>query len=152
MEKAQLFSSLTYFFSSNGSQILDYQLGLQRSTKRGSSGTWTHTFSLCILYLILASAKNYVIFLTLDTHFHVKKNRTLSPMNSFSSELGMQFGTCLEAPHVIDVNLQGYYYFIRGKHTSIGRNRRAKKAGFVKTESQDDLKKGAAFLAVFRGK
>jgi Fanconi anemia group J protein len=31
---------------------------------------------------------------------------TLSPMNSFSSELGMQFGTSLEAPHVIDPNMQ----------------------------------------------
>lgn len=27
-------------------------------------------------------------------------------MDSFSSELGMQFGTCLEAPHVIDIDLQ----------------------------------------------
>lgn len=32
--------------------------------------------------------------------------RTLSPMNSFSSELGVQFGTCLEAPHVVDVESQ----------------------------------------------
>lgn len=27
-------------------------------------------------------------------------------MNSFSSELGVQFGTCLEAPHVIDADSQ----------------------------------------------
>ncbi|KAI9200490.1 hypothetical protein LWI28_008889 [Acer negundo] len=32
--------------------------------------------------------------------------QTLSPVNSFSSELGVQFGTCLEAPHVIDVESQ----------------------------------------------
>lgn len=32
--------------------------------------------------------------------------RTLSPLNTFSSELGVQFGTCLEAPHVIDVDSQ----------------------------------------------
>ena len=38
--------------------------------------------------------------------FFIVNCRTLSPMNSFSSELGMQFGTCLEAPHVIDINLQ----------------------------------------------
>ncbi|KAL0361858.1 UNVERIFIED_CONTAM: Fanconi anemia group J protein, partial [Sesamum radiatum] len=31
---------------------------------------------------------------------------TLSPLNTFSSELGVQFGTCLEAPHVIDVDSQ----------------------------------------------
>lgn len=32
--------------------------------------------------------------------------RTLSPMNSFSSELGIPFDTLLEAPHVIDVESQ----------------------------------------------
>ncbi|KAH9759617.1 Helicase ATP-binding domain-containing protein [Citrus sinensis] len=49
--------------------------------------------------------------ITLEASFlyastHLSENRTLSPMNSFSSELGVQFGTCLEAPHVIDVDLQ----------------------------------------------
>lgn len=42
---------------------------------------------------------------------HLSENRTLSPMNSFSSELGVQFGTCLEAPHVIDVDLQVWMPF-----------------------------------------
>ncbi|VVA92008.1 unnamed protein product [Arabis nemorensis] len=202
----ELFSSLTYFFSRNGTHILDYQLGLQRSTKRGnSSDTWTHTFSLwcmnpSVVFKDLADLSLSIIL----------TSGTLSPMNSFSSELGMQFGTCLEAPHVIDVNLQvwagaisngsgnyplngsyktadtysfqdaigksleeictivpeprggaqdefdsvlkGYYDSIRGKNRLIGRNRRAKKAGPVKTETQDDSKKGAAFLAVCRGK
>ncbi|XP_024007819.1 Fanconi anemia group J protein homolog [Eutrema salsugineum] len=239
----ELFASLTYFFSRNGSHILDYQLGLQRSAKRGdSSGTWTHTFSLwclnpSVVFKDLADVSLSVIL----------TSGTLSPMNSFSSELGMQFGTCLQAPHVIDVNMQvwagaisngpgnyplngsyktadsysfqdalgksleeictivpggslvffpsyklmeklctrwretgqwsrlclkkdvfveprggaqdefdsvlkGYYDSIRGKHRMIGRNRRAKKAGLVKTESQDDFKKGAAFFAVCRGK
>ncbi|CAH1452120.1 unnamed protein product [Lactuca virosa] len=31
---------------------------------------------------------------------------TLSPMSSFHSELGVQFGTSLEAPHVINVESQ----------------------------------------------
>ncbi|KAL9306814.1 putative hydrolase [Arabidopsis thaliana] len=239
----ELFSSLTYFFSRNGSHILDYQLGLQRSTKRGDpSGTWTHTFSLwcmnpAVVFKDLADISLSVIL----------TSGTLSPMNSFSSELGMQFGTSLEAPHVIDPNMQvwagaisngpsnyplnasyktadaysfqdalgksleeictivpggslvffpsyklmeklcmrwretgqwsrlclkkdlfveprggaqdefdsvlkGYYDSIRGKNKIIGRNRRAKKAGPIKTETQDDSKKGAAFLAVCRGK
>ncbi|CAF1927266.1 unnamed protein product [Brassica napus] len=240
----ELFASLTYFFSRNGSHILDYQLGLQRSTKRGdSSGTWTHTFSLwcmnpSVVFKDLADLSLSIIL----------TSGTLSPMNSFSSELGMQFGTCLEAPHVIDINLQvvwagaisngpgnyplngsyktadsysfqdalgksleevctivpggslvffpsyklmeklctrwretgqwsrlclkkdlfveprggaqddfdsvlkGYYDSIRGKNRLIGRNRRLKKAGLVKTEFQDDSKKGAAFFAVCRGK
>ncbi|CAF2084546.1 unnamed protein product [Brassica napus] len=240
----ELFASLTYFFSRNGSHILDYQLGLQRSTKRGdSSGTWTHTFSLwcmnpSVVFKDLADLSLSIIL----------TSGTLSPMNSFSSELGMQFGTCLEAPHVIDIDLQvvwagaisngpgnyplngsyktadsysfqdalgksleevctivpggslvffpsyklmeklctrwretgqwsrlclkkdlfveprggaqdefdsvlkGYYDSIRGKNRLIGRNRRLKKAGLVKTEAQDDSKKGAAFFAVFRGK
>ncbi|CAH8332947.1 unnamed protein product [Eruca vesicaria subsp. sativa] len=240
----ELFASLTYFFSRNGSHILDYQLGLQRSTKRGdSSGAWTHTFSLwcmnpSVVFKDLADLSLSIIL----------TSGTLSPMNSFSSELGMQFGTCLEAPHVIDINLQvvwagaisngpgnhplngsyktadsyafqdalgksleevctivpggslvffpsyklmdklcnrwretgqwsrlclkkdlfveprggaqdefdsvlkGYYDSILGKNKLIGRNRRFKKAGLVKTEAQDDSKKGAAFLAVCRGK
>lgn len=33
-------------------------------------------------------------------------------MNSFSSELGVQFGTCLEAPHVIDVESQVQMTFL----------------------------------------
>ncbi|KAH9759621.1 Helicase ATP-binding domain-containing protein [Citrus sinensis] len=76
-----LFSSLTYFFSRNGSHVSDYQLALQKYIKRDSTS-----------------------FLYASTH--LSENRTLSPMNSFSSELGVQFGTCLEAPHVIDVDLQ----------------------------------------------
>lgn len=32
-------------------------------------------------------------------------------MNSFSSELGVQFGTSLEAPHVIDIESQVYLVF-----------------------------------------
>ena len=51
-----------------------------------------------------------------------------------------------------DSVLKGYYDSIRGKNRLIGRNRRLKKAGLVKTEFQDDSKKGAAFFAVCRGK
>ncbi|KAM4130138.1 hypothetical protein ACJW30_01G078200 [Castanea mollissima] len=98
-----LFSSLTYFFSRNGSHIFDYQLALQRCVKRdaGKVGNWTHTFSLwclnpAVVFRDIADLSLSVIL----------TSGTLSPMNTFSSELGVQFGTCLEAPHVIDVESQ----------------------------------------------
>ncbi|KFK44185.1 hypothetical protein AALP_AA1G225800 [Arabis alpina] len=229
----ELSATLRYFFWRNGSHILDYQLVLQRS-KRGKR---PHTFSLwcmnpSVVFKELADLSLSIIL----------TSGTLSPMNSFSSELGMQFGTCLEAPHVIDANLQvwagaiskgpgnfplnasyktadvdtfqdaigkslenictivpggslvffpsyklmeklstrwretgqwsrlclkkelfieprggttdefpsvlkEYYDSISGNNRLIGGNRRVKKA-----EAQDDSKKGAAFLAVCRGK
>ncbi|EOA37435.1 hypothetical protein CARUB_v10011496mg [Capsella rubella] len=96
----ELFATLRYFFSKNGRHVLDYEMGLQRYTKRGDSG-WTHTFSSwcmnpSVVFKDLAD-RSLSIILT---------SGTLSPMNSFSSELGLKFGTCLESPHVIDPNLQ----------------------------------------------
>ncbi|XP_057986732.1 uncharacterized protein LOC110654397 isoform X2 [Hevea brasiliensis] len=81
-----LFSSLTYFFSRNGCHASDYQLALQRSIKRDRSVVFRDIANIS-LSVILTSG-------------------TLSPMNSFSSELGVQFGTCLEAPHVVDTESQ----------------------------------------------
>ncbi|EEF52880.1 brca1 interacting protein helicase 1 brip1, putative [Ricinus communis] len=95
-----LFSSLTYFFSRNGCHVSDYQLALQRHIKRDRKspvGEWTLTLSLwclnpAVVFRDIADLSLSVIL----------TSGTLSPMNSFSSELGVQFGTCLEAPHVID--------------------------------------------------
>ncbi|XP_009362870.2 Fanconi anemia group J protein homolog isoform X1 [Pyrus x bretschneideri] len=98
-----LFSSLTYFFSRNGCHMVDFQLALQRYVKRdaGASGDWTHTLSLwclnpAVVFKDIADLSLSVIL----------TSGTLSPMNSFSSELGLRFGTTLEAPHVIDVESQ----------------------------------------------
>ncbi|KAJ4828057.1 hypothetical protein Tsubulata_049121 [Turnera subulata] len=99
-----LFSSLTFFFSRNGCYISDFQLALQRCLKRdrrNAVGEWTTTFSLwclnpAVVFKDIADLSLSVIL----------TSGTLSPMNSFSSELGVQFGTCLEAPHVIDVESQ----------------------------------------------
>ncbi|GLT58833.1 hypothetical protein SLA2020_316950 [Shorea laevis] len=99
-----LFSSLTYFFSRNGSHILDYQLALRRYVKRDSkngSSNWTCSLSLwcmnpSVVFRDIADLSLSIIL----------TSGTLSPMNSFSSELGVQFETCLEAPHVIDVEAQ----------------------------------------------
>ncbi|OMP07585.1 Helicase-like, DEXD box c2 type [Corchorus olitorius] len=98
-----LFSSLTYFFSRNGSHIFDYQLALRRFKKdsKNAFGSWTCCLSLwclnpAVVFRDIADLSLSVIL----------TSGTLSPMNSFSSELGVQFGNCLEAPHVIDVKSQ----------------------------------------------
>ncbi|KAJ7957983.1 Fanconi anemia group J protein-like protein [Quillaja saponaria] len=99
-----LFTSLTYFFSRNGCHMLDYQLALQRYIKRDNGnvlGNWTATFSLwclnpAVVFRDIADLSLSVIL----------TSGTLSPMNSFSSELGVQFGTSMEAPHVVDVDSQ----------------------------------------------
>ncbi|KAK4390047.1 putative pentatricopeptide repeat-containing protein [Sesamum angolense] len=74
-----LFSSLNYFFAGNGAHAYDYQLALQRFVKKDE---------------VKAG----------DCDLSGKED--FSPLNTFSSELGVQFGTCLEAPHVIDVDSQ----------------------------------------------
>ncbi|GMI82426.1 hypothetical protein like AT1G20720 [Hibiscus trionum] len=99
-----LFSSLTYFFSRDGSHIFDYQLALQRHFKkneRNAFGSWTCSLGLwclnpSVVFKDIADLSLSVIL----------TSGTLSPMNSFSSELGVQFGNNLEAPHVIDVKSQ----------------------------------------------
>nr|KYP65217.1 Fanconi anemia group J protein isogeny [Cajanus cajan] len=98
------FSSLTYFFSRNGSHMLDYQLALQRCVRKDSGrafGNWTHTLSLWCLNPAVVFRD--VADLSLSV---ILTSGTLSPMTSFSSELGVHFETSLEAPHVIDVDSQ----------------------------------------------
>ncbi|WCJ44724.1 hypothetical protein M5689_025378 [Euphorbia peplus] len=99
-----LFSSLTYFFSRNGAHTSDYQLALRRRIKRDKknpSGNWVQTLSLWCLNPAVAFRD--IADLSLSV---ILTSGTLSPMNSFSSELGVQFGTSLEAPHVIDIESQ----------------------------------------------
>ncbi|KAF6159788.1 hypothetical protein GIB67_030046 [Kingdonia uniflora] len=99
-----LISSLGYFFSENGIHTIDYQLVLQRIVKRDSgrsSSEWTHTFSLWCLNPAVAFRE--ITDLSMSV---ILTSGTLSPMNSFSSELGVQFDASMEAPHVIDVESQ----------------------------------------------
>ncbi|KAJ4967111.1 hypothetical protein NE237_018960 [Protea cynaroides] len=98
-----LFSSFSYFFSGNGLHIHDYQLVLQRYVKRdGEHGSrCIHSFSLwclnpAVVFREIADLSMSVIL----------TSGTLSPMGSFTSELGVQFETCIEAPHVIDTGTQ----------------------------------------------
>ncbi|KAL4278453.1 hypothetical protein GQ457_03G037550 [Hibiscus cannabinus] len=99
-----LFSSLTYFFSRDGSHIFDYQLALQRHFKkdeRNAFGSWRCSLGLwclnpSVVFRDIADLSLSVIL----------TSGTLSPTDSFSSELGVQFGNYLEAPHVIDVKSQ----------------------------------------------
>uniref|UniRef100_A0A9I9DEW8 Regulator of telomere elongation helicase 1 homolog n=1 Tax=Cucumis melo TaxID=3656 RepID=A0A9I9DEW8_CUCME len=100
----ELFSSLTYFFSRNGCHMSDYQLALQRHTKRDpgkAHAEWIVTLSLWCLNPAVVFRDIGDLSLSV-----ILTSGTLSPMNSFSSELGVQFGTSLEAPHVIDVESQ----------------------------------------------
>lgn len=55
-------------------------------------GLWLHNFN----------GPDRVILVIVNKYDY----RTLSPMSSFQSELGVQFGTSLEAPHVINVDSQ----------------------------------------------
>ncbi|KAI8549287.1 hypothetical protein RHMOL_Rhmol06G0014000 [Rhododendron molle] len=78
--------------------------GMSAITLEGNvAAVWTYTFSLwcmnpAVVFRGIADLSLSVIL----------TSGTLSPMNSFSSELGVQFGTCLEAPHVIDVDSQAW--------------------------------------------
>ncbi|CAH9087086.1 unnamed protein product [Cuscuta europaea] len=99
-----LFSSLSYFFSEDGAHVCDFQLVLQRHIKRVAGSAvngWTHTFSLWCLNPAVVFKK--VADLSLSV---ILTSGTLSPMNSFTSELGVPFNTSLEAPHVIDTESQ----------------------------------------------
>ncbi|XP_026446136.1 Fanconi anemia group J protein homolog [Papaver somniferum] len=99
-----LFSSLGYFFAGGGLNALDYQLVLRRYVKRGAgqkSGEWTYTLSLWCLNPAVVFREIADLSMTV-----ILTSGTLSPMDSFSSELGVQFETCMEAPHVIDVGSQ----------------------------------------------
>ncbi|KAL5713949.1 DNA helicase [Ranunculus cassubicifolius] len=99
-----LCSSLCYFFSESGSHAHDYQLVLRRYIKRESgsnSGKLTQCFSLWCMN----PAVSFSEIANLSTSV-ILTSGTLSPMNSFSSELGVKFETCMEAPHVIDVESQ----------------------------------------------
>ncbi|XP_074286525.1 uncharacterized protein LOC141611789 isoform X1 [Silene latifolia] len=99
-----IFCSLSYFFKGNGIHSHDYQLVVQRFMKKPTANTlggWTLSFSLwCLSPAVIfrdISELSMSVILT---------SGTLSPMHSFSSELGIPFGTQLEAPHVIDVESQ----------------------------------------------
>ncbi|KAK9050707.1 hypothetical protein SSX86_030323 [Deinandra increscens subsp. villosa] len=99
-----LFSSFTYFFSEDGKHICDYQLVLQchiKSDAGFSTDDWTCTLSLWCLNpaLVFKNMADSALSVILTSG-------TLSPMSSFQSELGVQFGTSLEAPHVINVDSQ----------------------------------------------
>ncbi|XP_073282917.1 uncharacterized protein [Primulina huaijiensis] len=93
-----LFSSLSYFFGGNGINAYDYELALQRYVKKGG---WTVTFSLWCLNpaVVFKSIANF-------SQSVILTSGNLSPLNTFSSELGVLFGTYLEAPHIIDVDAQ----------------------------------------------
>ncbi|EPS58535.1 hypothetical protein M569_16278, partial [Genlisea aurea] len=95
-----LFSALNYFFAGNGINASNYELALQRFVKKDEV-VWTNVLSLWCL-------NPSVVFKGISelSQSVILTSGTLSPLSTFSSELGVQFGACLEAPHVIDVDSQ----------------------------------------------
>ncbi|KAL1532620.1 DNA helicase [Salvia divinorum] len=107
-----LFSTLNYFFSENGinpdqsagpessTSVHNFELVFQRVAKKDEGGS-TNTFSLwCLIPAvvfkgIVESAQSVIL-----------TSGTLAPLNTFSSELGIDFGSRLEARHIIDIKSQ----------------------------------------------
>ncbi|KAF3324872.1 Fanconi anemia group J protein [Carex littledalei] len=99
-----IFSSLSYFYSENGCHTSDYQLALQKYIERDPKNAtfgWKCSFSLWCLNpaVVFRGIANLSLSVILTSG-------TLSPMGSFASELGVQFETIMEAPHVIDIESQ----------------------------------------------
>ncbi|CAJ1972621.1 unnamed protein product, partial [Sphenostylis stenocarpa] len=66
-----------------------------------ATGNWTYAFSLWCLNPAVVFRDVADLSLSI-----ILTSGTLSPMTSFTSELGVHFETSLEAPHVIDVDSQ----------------------------------------------
>lgn len=99
-----LFSALKFMLQENGRRAGDYQLVVRRFVKRdeGLAVTgWVTTVSLwClnpgVVFEDIASVTRSIIL----------TSGTLSPMDSFASELGIPFEFQMEAPHVVDMEKQ----------------------------------------------
>ncbi|KAF9589216.1 hypothetical protein IFM89_020531 [Coptis chinensis] len=65
------------------------------------AGIWAQSFSLWCMYPAVSFTE--IADLSMSV---ILTSGTLSPMTSFSSELGAKFETSMEAPHVIDVKSQ----------------------------------------------
>ncbi|KAL6601612.1 hypothetical protein ACP70R_044832 [Stipagrostis hirtigluma subsp. patula] len=105
MTLESLFSSLSYFFAQNGHNSCDYQLALQRFVIREGTKEISSKCTMSLWCLNPAVVFQEIAELTLSV---ILTSGTLSPMGSFTSELGVQFETCMEAPHVINVDSQVY--------------------------------------------
>ncbi|KAL6844607.1 hypothetical protein ACP4OV_025266 [Aristida adscensionis] len=103
MTLESLFSSLSYFFAQNGRNSCDYQLALQRFVIREGKGEVSSKCTMSLWCLNPAVVFQEIADLTLSV---ILTSGTLSPMGSFTSELGVQFEACMEAPHVINVDSQ----------------------------------------------
>ncbi|XP_062194619.1 uncharacterized protein LOC133897806 [Phragmites australis] len=103
MTLESLFSSLSYFFAQNGRNSCDYQLALQRFVKKEGKDEISSKCTMSLWCLNPAVVFQEIADLTLSV---ILTSGTLSPMGSFTSELGVQFEACMEAPHVINVDSQ----------------------------------------------
>ncbi|TVU10354.1 hypothetical protein EJB05_43878, partial [Eragrostis curvula] len=103
MTLESLFSSLSYFYAQNGRNSCDYQLALQNFPKKEGEDVISSKCTMSLWCLNPAVVFREIADLTLSV---ILTSGTLSPMGSFTSELGVQFEACMEAPHVINVGSQ----------------------------------------------
>ncbi|CAD6223904.1 unnamed protein product [Miscanthus lutarioriparius] len=103
MTLESLFSSLSYFFGQKGRNSCDYQLALQRFVKKEGNDEISSRCTMSLWCLNPAVVFQEIADRTLSV---ILTSGTLSPMGSFTSELGVQFEACMEAPHVINADSQ----------------------------------------------
>ncbi|KAG6402395.1 hypothetical protein SASPL_134588 [Salvia splendens] len=96
--KVWFFSTLCYFFS----EIHSFDLALQRASKKVED-VWTSTYTFSLWCLNPAVVFKGIAELAQSV---ILTSGTLSPLNTFSSELGVKFDTSLQAQHVINVKSQ----------------------------------------------
>ncbi|CAK9222563.1 unnamed protein product [Sphagnum troendelagicum] len=99
-----LFCALKFMLGNNGQRVGDYQLVVKKYVKRNEAmavSGWVTSISLwClnpgVVFEEISSAARSIIL----------TSGTLSPMDSFASELGVPFEIQMEASHVVDMDKQ----------------------------------------------
>ncbi|ETL36675.1 hypothetical protein F442_11679 [Phytophthora nicotianae P10297] len=99
----RLISVATYMFSNNGKNADDFKLLITKKMRLNDEGEEVIDTKLCIWCLSAA-----VVFAEVarNSHSVILASGTLSPMDSFAGELGVEFPIRLEANHVVNMRKQ----------------------------------------------
>lgn len=97
-----LLTVVEFLFSSNMKNVSSYRLTLRKfkaayGTRRAAQVEWSHRLCFWCLNPAVAFAP-----VEAATHSIILTSGTLSPLDSFASELGINFRHRLEAAHVVD--------------------------------------------------
>eukprot|EP00743_Colponemidia_sp_Colp-15_P013990 GILK01016447.1.p1 GENE.GILK01016447.1~~GILK01016447.1.p1 ORF type:complete len:1208 (+),score=231.04 GILK01016447.1:128-3751(+) len=98
-----LLTVVGFMFSDDMQHVPDYKLAVLKTVSRDANGFagWTESLALWCMNPAVAFAA-----LSKDCHSIILSSGTLSPLDSFASELGVTFTVKLEANHVIDTARQ----------------------------------------------